>query len=297
MRLLHFILLFFISFFIKNDLSAQAANAFADKSGMFVGDHATFTIFIQEVKSSNEIISIAWDSISKANFEVLEKSKIESNSPYEQHFSSQITSFEAGEWTIPPIPILIRNEENDTISIFTQPVKINVFAVEPDSTGLLPIKDIIVEEKDFSDYYLYVLLVLGILVSLGFFIYWKNKKMRRDALIYEQSQTPKAKALRRLEKLETMKVITQEDSKYFSSEISDLLRRFLAEEYDFSAMKMTTSELISFCEKNQLLSTQHVDLQQVLNITDFVKFAQGDAQSRFYQEAIASTRKMILSGE
>ncbi len=273
-------------------LLAQDVTASLDKSGMFVGDQTQLNINISGWAEA-PIEYIGWDSLAKKNIECVQIAPVKLLSNNERVVSAKITTFEAGEITIPPIMVLIKSNGTLTDTFYTNPLKIMVYEVQPDSLGLLPIKDIIKEEKDISDYYLPIGIVLLVLLGIGVYLFYRQKNMRRGVHIYQKSQTAKAKALKKLKNLEAKSYPQQGEVKLFCSELTFILREYLANEYQFSALEMTSSELILFCKNNNILEAQNTDLQYIMNISDYVKFAEGDAENTFFTKAIRDVETII----
>jgi hypothetical protein len=278
--------------FVVFSLSAQDVTANLDKLGMFVGDQAQLNINISGWTEA-PIEYIAWDSLSKKNIECLQiaPAKILSNS--ERVVSAKITTFEAGELNIPPIMVVIKFNGTLIDTFYTNPLKIMVYEVQPDSIGLLPIKDIIEEIENISDYYLPIGIVFLAMLSIGVFMFWRQKNMRKEAIIYEQNQTAKAKALRKLKNLEAENYPQKGAIKLFCSELTFILREYLANQYQFSALEMTTSELLFFCKENNILEAQNADLQYIMNVSDYIKFAEGGAGNAFFTKALEDVKTII----
>ena len=292
MRFIHFIILLLA--FIKNPLFAQTdVTASLDKLGMFVGDQAQLNINITGWADA-PIYYIGWDSLAKKNIECLQiaPAKLLSNS--ERVVSAKITTFETGELNISPIMVILKTNGGTSMdTLYTNPLKLTVYEVAPDSAGLAPIKDILVENKDISDYYLHISLVLLAMLGIGIYYYFHQKGMRKKAIVYEKNQTSQAKALRKLKNLEAQNYPQQGKVKLFCSELTFILREYLSTEYQFSALEMTTSELLLFCKENNILQAQNADLQYVMNISDYIKFAEGDAENTFFTKAINDVKAMI----
>lgn len=286
------LLLLILTFGLTLVLSAQEVTASLDKSGMFVGDQVQLNINISDGAEA-PIEYIGWDSLAKKNIECLQIAPPKLLSNNERVVSAKITTFEAGEINIPPIMVAIKSNGTLVDTFYTNPLKIMVYEVQPDSLGLLPIKDIIEEEKNISDYYLPIGIVLLTFLGIGIYLFWRQKNARKGAIIYEQNQTAKAKALRKLENLEAKSYPQKGELKLFCNELTFILREYLANQYRFSALEMTSSELLIFCKENDILTTQNADLQQIMTISDYIKFAEGDAENTFFTEAIIKVKTII----
>ena len=295
MRFSYYIFLLFLLNATSLRAQGYEATASLDKPGMFIGDQTQLSIRISGWAEA-QIAYIAWDSLAKKNIECLEVFPAKLLSQNGRIIAANITTFEAGELTIPPIMIVLKTNALLADTVYTNPMKLFVYEVPPDSTGLAPIKDIIIEEKDISDYYFHIalfFLVLLVLLAIGIFYFQNQKNRNKKAIVYDKNQAPQAKALRKLTNLEAQNYPKQGKEKLFCSELTFILREYLGAEYGFSALEMTTSELLLFCKNNNILQEQYIDLQQVMSISDFIKFAEGDAENAFFSKAINDVRAMV----
>jgi cbb3-type cytochrome oxidase subunit 3 len=287
--------LFFLCVFVRN-VQAQGKEvvAYTDKTAMFIGDRLSLTVLIN-IDLNIPVKKIDWEIVTKKNWEISEAISLMQTNDLKRKASVNLTSFEVGEMTIPPIPVYVENGENSVVdTFFSDSIKIKIYPVEPDSTGLLPIKDIILEEKDISDYKLPIAVAILFLIGIAVYVYFRQKKGIQEAILYEKNQTPQAKALRRLKQLEAQNLPKQGKYKDFCSELTYILRAYLSEEYGFSALEMTSNEIIGFCKNEDILTEKQADLQQILNIADTVKFAQSEASVYFFEQAIAKTSAIIV---
>ena len=78
--------------------------------------------------------------------------------------------------------------------------------------------------------------------------------------------------MKEIEQIKADKMVTSENQKEYYTKLTETLRRYIEERYGFSAMEMTSSEII-----DRLMSTgdqQSLDeLRQLFTTADLVKFA------------------------
>jgi CHASE3 domain sensor protein len=82
---------------------------------------------------------------------------------------------------------------------------------------------------------------------------------------------PHQKAMKEIEQIKADKMVTSENQKEYYTKLTDTLRRYIEERYGFSAMEMTSSEII-----DRLMQTdqQSLDeLRQLFTTADLAKFA------------------------
>ena len=83
---------------------------------------------------------------------------------------------------------------------------------------------------------------------------------------------PHQKAMQEIEQIKADKMVTSENQKEYYTKLTDTLRKYIEERYGFSAMEMTSSEIIerlTAAGDQQSLS----DLRQLFMTADLVKFA------------------------
>ncbi len=293
MRFISFIFFIFqLLPFVSTAQNAKVSVAI-EKNAMFIGDQTILTLIIDESEHI-KIAPIDWKKIEQNKWEIISEEPLEFVNANKRKASAVITTFELGELMIPPIPICMSVDKDYTDTIYSDSIKMMIYSVAPDSTGLAPIKDIIIEKKDFSDYQWYILGVLLTIGALAYAMYWKQNQLRKEAILYQAEQNNVTKALRKLQQLEQKKFIEKGEKKTFCSELTYILREFLANEYQFDALKMTSSEIIYFCKKEKILEEQWFALEKILNISDYVKFAEGEAENTFFANALDDAKKLIV---
>lgn len=228
------------------------------------------------------------DTLSKVKFpeskffgalEVLESYKVDTvkkGDRYELIKKYGLTQFDSGKYTIPRIPIIINGKTvySDSLAIEISDVKVDTLKQK-----MFDIKDIATVKSPMGNWWIYVLVILG-LVGLGFFIFYllKNRKPKTKAevVVYK---TPIEKATTLLQQLESKELWQKGAVKDYYSELTDIVRNYIEEEIKIPAMESTTSELIEGLrkaakQKKLKLSNDTVEnLEKVLQQADLVKFA------------------------
>ena len=83
---------------------------------------------------------------------------------------------------------------------------------------------------------------------------------------------PHQKALEAIATIKTEKMQTQEDPKEYYTRLTDTLRHYIEDRYGFSAMEMTSSEIIERLLRDGD-ATSLDELRQLFQTADLVKFA------------------------
>jgi hypothetical protein len=185
-----------------------------------------------------------------------------------------VTSFDSGLYYIPPF---IAIEQMDTV--LSNSLMLKVFTVPVDSASvenLADIKEVLKPQFVWSDYayILYILLTMGALTLVGYYL-WKYLKKKKETVVIppELLLPPDVAALQALDRIKQEKLWQQGREKEFYTQLTDALRNYIDRRYDIAAPEMTSSEIVTSltaikCEKS---SVSH--LNQIFVIADLVKFA------------------------
>lgn len=88
---------------------------------------------------------------------------------------------------------------------------------------------------------------------------------------------PHQKAMKEIEQIKADKMVSSADQKEYYTKLTDTLRRYIEERYGFSAMEMTSSEIIG--RLTAIGDQQSMDeLRQLFMTADLVKFAKYSTQ-------------------
>ncbi len=227
------------------------------------------------------------DTLSKVAFpegklfgrlEVLESyptDTIKENDKYQLIKKYGLTQFDTGRFTIPSLPVIINSKPYVTDSVL---VEILPVVVDTLKQHMYDIKDISTVPDDYSDWWVYLLILLGI-AAIGYLIYYlikKNKKPAEEEMVYA---SPIEKATAHLKTLEKKSLVERGEVKEYYSELTDIARTYIEEAVEIPAMESTTDELIAAFKiaivKKKLSLTEETikNLEKVLKQADLVKFA------------------------
>lgn len=213
------------------------------------------------------------------NLEVLESYKIDTirnGNRYELIKKYGLTQFDSGKYLIPKLPVIINGKK-----VFSDSIKIEISDVKVDTLKqkMYDIKNIISVKSDFGNWWIYLLILLG-LVVIGYFVYrFIKKKKTEEKPVVIEFKSPIEKATSLLQQLEKKELWQKGEIKSYYSELTDIARNYIEEEIQIPAMESTTSELIEGLrnaakQKKLKLSSETVEnLEKVLKQADLVKFA------------------------
>jgi hypothetical protein len=172
------------------------------------------------------------------------------------------------------------NAESPIISVSLPP---NL--MKQDTVIFNPIKDIMREEANFSDYLIYIYILAGLLIiaAIGYYYYQlKKRKTEIVASIPEIYIPCHEKALTALKQLDQKELWQQGFIKDYQSGLTDIVRTYLLERYHIDAPEMTTDEIIQALYKADFDKKYSQELMHILQIADLVKFAKAKPEENIH---------------
>jgi hypothetical protein len=112
------------------------------------------------------------------------------------------------------------------------------------------------------------------LIALGYYLYLRlrdNKPIITHIRIVKRL-LPHQKAMQEIEQIKADKMVSSENQKEYYTKLTDTLRRYIEERYKFSAMEMTSSEIIERLTQDGDQKSLD-ELRQLFTTADLVKFA------------------------
>jgi len=189
-----------------------------------------------------------------------------------------LTQFDSGLYKIPAQRIDINGQGFLTDS--TKVINVANIAVDTLAQKMYDIKPLMEVEKSHSGLWKTLLIALLVLLLIGALVYWFF--LRKKPLTEEEKVAllpPYDRAILELKNLEKSKYLIQDEYKQYYSELTDIVRSYLEEDVNVSALESTTDELITKLELLRdagELKIEDDTLQQfkrILQTADLVKFA------------------------
>jgi hypothetical protein len=138
---------------------------------------------------------------------------------------------------------------------------------------------------------IYGSIALGALL-LGVIAWWIRKRLQRP----KPSQSPRDRALAELNRIvHEMEMITPYE---FSIAVSDILRRYVTEQYQLPVTRQTSFEFLSMLAKTSPFSADEAAvLEDFLGRCDLIKFARYDATPDDSQRLLEEARQFVEGGK
>jgi len=187
-----------------------------------------------------------------------------------------ITSFDSALYYIPPFEIMVGTKVYKSKSLALKVYSPRVDTSHPDQ--FFPQKGVMNPPFVWSDWAAVILLsilAIPLMFLIIFFIirFRDNKPIIRRIKI-EPKLPPHQQAMKEIERIKTERIWQKGRSKEYYTELTDTLRTYIQDRFGFSAMEMTSSEII---EKLKEVEAKDIkDLKDLFQTSDLVKFAKHD---------------------
>lgn len=185
-----------------------------------------------------------------------------------------VTSFDSALYYLPPLEVMVDDKEYRSESLALKVYSIPVDTLHPDQFfGPKTIVEVPLQWQDIdSMVYSLILMLLFGAGCVFLIVRLKNNKPIIKIIKIEPKLPPHQEAMKHIEEIKANKNIQREDPKLYYTELTDVIRTYIAERFDFNAMEMTSAEIIE-----QLLQVKDKDslkdLKYLFETADLVKFA------------------------
>ncbi|MCX7994850.1 MAG: hypothetical protein N3A65_03625 [candidate division WOR-3 bacterium] len=205
------------------------------------------------------------------------------------HYHFRAAAFSTGDLKFPSIKFILKDGTGmDTIQ--TNPVDIKILSILPE--GMKDINDI-KEMLEFPDplpvIILVVIVVAGALIFFGLRFY---RKMKQKKLIEEKKIPSWERALNALDMLLKEDLLNKGLIKRFYYTLTEIIKRYLEERFNFPAIEQTTTEIIQSMKLFKV--PMRDEFQNVFQFADMVKYAKFVPTPEATEEIIKKSRELIL---
>ncbi len=273
-----------------------------DRNECLIGDQLKLTLTLYKPKDARIFFPALTDTLSKS-VEILNATGIDTvkkeNNQIKLQQTLTITSFDTGQIIIPPLAFLMpRDSSADTIFTDSLMLTVHPLAVDTAKNKIFDIKPPQTEPfslKEILDYILWGLIAL-LVIAIGIYIYLRIKKNKPIIPIPEKPKDPPyIIALRDLEKLKDKKLWQKQLFKQYYTELTDIIRIYIEEQFNIPALESVSSELIEHLSKQQFDEELVRNMKSLFTTADFVKFAKAqplpDENDWHYKNAYAFVEK------
>ncbi len=286
LKLVHYLICLLVLHctFLFSDAQQVSVRASVDKNEILIGE----PIRLQLEASLPAETDAKWFSLDTIpHFDVIGIEKTDTAENKGSTKFSQlliVTSFDSGQWVIPPLEMMVNGKYYLTDSF---PVSVAYSEYDP-SQPYHDIKDIIEIENPYTRYINWALAALTI-ISLLAVIYFLRKRSIQPI----QQNVPKGtrlapydQAIQLLNELKQQQLPEKGQVKLYYTRLNDILRSFLENKMLMGTMQKTNDQLMVQIKDTGMQNDAFIALAQALRMSDAVKFAKyvpgtGDNEKSF----------------
>lgn len=185
-----------------------------------------------------------------------------------------LTSFDGNLYYLPPFKVKVDGKTYQSKSL-----ALKVMEVDVDTTKMNQFygpKDVQDNPFLWSDwslvFWLSVLLLLLLSAASYLYVRLRDNKPLIKSFKLVKRLLPHQKAMKEIEQIKADKMVSSENQKEYYTKLTDTLRRYIEERYKFSAMEMTSTEIIERLTQDGDQKSLD-ELRQLFTTADLVKFA------------------------
>jgi len=185
-----------------------------------------------------------------------------------------LTSFDENLYYLPEMAVKVDGKEYKSKSLALKVITMPVDTLHPEN--FFPPKD--VQDNPFQwrewsgIFWMSVLMVLLICAAFYLSLRLKDNKPIIAHVRIVKKILPHQKAMTEIEKIKAERMASSEDQKAYYTRLTDTLRVYIEERFGFSAMEMTSSEIIERLQQAE--DRKMIDeLRELFTTADLVKFA------------------------
>lgn len=190
-----------------------------------------------------------------------------------------ITAWDSSLYYLPPMKVMV-----DSVAYESKSLAFKVYTLDVDTLKadvFFPPRDIQELPFSWSDWKQIIYGVLGLLcltaLIIGMAILIKRGKPIFRLVRRKKRLPPHQVAITEIERIKEQRTWAQEDSKEYYTLLTDALRTYIQDRYGFSAMEMTSSEIIErLTSEGDEKSLE--ELHEIFRTADLVKFAKWSTQ-------------------
>lgn len=188
-----------------------------------------------------------------------------------------VQSFDSGMYVIPEFKYVVGKDTiaSNTLTLKVLPVKVdsleNIHDFRHAGAPALHLVDLV---PDSLIEYWWTNLIALILIAIGVFVYFKwSRKGKLPLLKKEKLIPPYDEAIMRLTQLKSEKLWEAGQDKEYFTRLTDILRNYIDRRFAINAMEMTSAQIMDVLRKNEETMPVNDQLNKILEMADFVKFA------------------------
>jgi hypothetical protein len=219
---------------------------------------------------------------------------------YEQVCKWEITCFDSGLWVIPPVPFVVNQD-----TVWTETMELYVNTVPCDtSKPIRPIAGIYdvpppPPDLDESSISIWWWIGGGLLILAGLVFFFLNRKKKKPVEVVPQHVghvlLPHERILQQLNEMAIKKPWRDGNMKGHYTALTELMRGWVVDRFHFSAMEMTTYQIMMRLRRMPDSGNKTSELEHVLRTADLVKFGKQVPDEYVNEKCIQHAIDFVMS--
>ena len=273
-------LIFSLSHFLANVSAQVTVEARIDSLQMLVGQQTGITIDVScDGKATVELPTFQKGQQLAPGVELVEMMAADTTKLDDGHRMQVtrkyiVTAWDSSFYYIPPMKVRVNNKEYLTKNLALKVYTLDVDTLHYDQYfGPKDVMDAPFSWDDWKPVIASLVLILLLSGLAAYLVYIRRTGKPLIRIVRRKRKEPAHKvALTAIERIKTERTWAQEDSKEYYTQLTDTLRTYIQERYGFSAMEMTSGEIIErLTQEND--EEALAELRELFQTADLVKFA------------------------
>lgn len=248
----------------------SSVEAKIDPIEMMIGEQAQVTLTVQ----AGENDRVEFPTFQPRQQIVAGVEVIAAQHPAPNTLQLTLTSFDGNLYYLPPFKVKVNGKTVESKSLALKVVEVEVDTTKLDKFfGPKDVQDNPFLWSDWSlSFWLSVLMLVLLAVAYYLYLRLRDNKPIIARIKIVKRLLPHQKAMKEIEQIKADKMVSSENQKEYYTKLTDTLRKYIEERYGFSAMEMTSSEIIERLTASD--DQQSLDeLRRLFMTADLVKFA------------------------
>lgn len=285
-----FVLIFFTLFVSNSAFAETSLTANVTPQSATIGDRLKYEITI----TSDEKITPVLRLEKREPFEVIGVETLDEDEGVRKIIFT-LASFKTGTFQLPVYTLRWMGVDGQPRMTKTEPLLIEIRSVlkpgqtEPESFLINSTAQARLDWKSYILPAILFLIVLALVAAL--FYYFKKRKKRAGSETPLNKLTPSELAMERLKRIEEENLYAKGNIKLYFSEISDVLRDYLKEEFSVDAPEKTTCEIRRIWPAK--LENSRLPVISLLETCDSAKFAKAIPSPEDADKSLLSAKNFI----
>ncbi len=272
---------------LKAQMIPTTFEVVTSRDSLLIGDTLSLSINIQKDMARDLSLPSFEKGMMTPQIEIIEGPKVDTigvnNRTIDLRVSYLVTSFEEGNYVLDSFPLLegLKAPFDTLFSQGEQRLVFGTYDIDTTRDAAVDIKPLLGAPYSWAEFgedvkRYWWMGACALLAAAGVFagIWWweKRRKAQREA----QRELPShLRAINALEAVRNKKLWQSSQFKEYFSQITDILRGYMEERYDFGAMEMTSSQIIAELKQRDLSPKLLNAMEGLFTISDLAKFAKG----------------------